>query len=101
MTAYSSCGLLRRSADVMSGLVTATSMASGLPLQLGIDTSPGRGPEVGPRMPFCPSAGSRRVDKVSDPVVTKSPSSSSKRRDRHNVDGLPAQRTRFGLIKHG
>src|SRR6185437_12301269 len=44
--------LLRRTLVFVMGLVTATSIASELPLQSGIDTSPGRRPEVGPRIPF-------------------------------------------------
>ena len=51
----------RRTLDLMSGLVTDTSMAKPIPFfQLGIVTSPGRRPEVGPRMPCFSRTGFRR-----------------------------------------
>ena len=54
----SSQGSGRRTFDKAKELVTATSMARPLPSdQMGIDTSPGRRPEVGPRIPFFSKTG--------------------------------------------
>jgi hypothetical protein len=51
--------------DIERGLVTATSMAMPLPEdQIGIVTSPGRRPEVGPRIPFFSMTGLRRASEA-------------------------------------
>src|SRR6478609_6822144 len=73
--AYSSQGSGRRTLDRIRGLVTATSMARPFPSDhSGIDTSPGRRPEVGPRTLLLHHGSEHAVrgnavDQVADGVV--------------------------------
>src|SRR5438874_176226 len=98
---------MRRMLDLVSGLVIARSMARALPCsQL---TSPGRRPEVGPRMPFFSITGFRRPSSAMLftrfrsvlCLVIKSPHFAASGVVAIDVDGLLARRNGVALLNTG